>query len=94
MFFSLLLTPFPPLQDMMTAYKSQRGKGALYTLSALVFFMKQRSLPLNQYVRAASEIGVRIVNYVDRKVNCSELALLLWVCWASVCDSAHSHLDV
>lgn len=53
---------------MLTAYKSQRGRGALYALNAIVFWLKNAKMTANQMMRAAQELGIKPVSVVDRKV--------------------------
>ena len=80
------------VQDVPTAYKSQQG--GLYTLSTLLFFLKNRGLAVGQYLAAATKAGVASVGFRDRKARHmqapSPLSSLAWTCWWTCRDSASS----
>ncbi len=56
------------LQDVATAYKSQMGRGDLYPLSSLVFFMKNARKG-GDLIKLANQAGVKPVTFIDRKVR-------------------------
>ena len=60
------------MQDAPTGYRSQQG--ALYPLSALLFFLRNRGLPGGQYMSAATRAGVTPVSLLDRRVNAHPVA--------------------
>jgi hypothetical protein len=66
-------------QDVATAYKSQMGRGDLYPLSSLVFFMKNIRKGAD-LIRSANQAGVKPVTFIDRKVRLLYLAI-----WRQAC---------
>ena len=55
----------------LTAYKSQQGKGDLYALGTLVFYLKNRTAKNADYIKACRDVGVQNVTFIDRQVSSS-----------------------
>lgn len=55
-------------QVAKTAYKSNQGKGDLYPLDALLYFLRNKDVPHAAYMKSAREAGFSSVAFIDRKV--------------------------
>lgn len=50
-----------------TAYRSNQGKGDLYPLDALLYFLRHKEKPHGSYIKSARDAGLATVVFIDRK---------------------------
>mmetsp|Transcript_22701 Transcript_22701/g.31670 ORF Transcript_22701/g.31670 Transcript_22701/m.31670 type:complete len:460 (-) Transcript_22701:345-1724(-) len=54
-------------RNVATSYKSQRGKGAFYSLDALVHFVKNKDLEIGSYLGMQDDSQRQLISFIDRK---------------------------